>query len=265
MAYLAATQRRRIRRPGGLGDLGLQIGPKIRVGGSVGRVAQNAKTAVTKAAVDTGHTVGKVASSKIGVGVTAGLLALTGVGAPAAAAILGTQKGVGNLIKKGGNLKSGFTGAYQGAAVGAAAALAPSIVRGAKSGATSIVSRIRQQMAPKPEVATETPNMGRLPKPGEPGYPKTRRRITNGDATAVIDAKNRGRKKDKSGGVLEQLLAQLAPSATTSAPPVYTAPVQDGPVPSDAPIQQASLFGNPLLLAGGAIVLVMLAKSSRAQ
>ena len=71
-----------------------------------------------------GHKLGQVATNPWVQGLGAGALALTGVGAPAAAGILGATKGVGNLIKPGGNQKGAATGAAQGAWTGGAAGLA---------------------------------------------------------------------------------------------------------------------------------------------
>jgi hypothetical protein len=102
------------------------------IGNAVKKAAKDTTKAVTKAAVDTGHAAGAVATNKF---VQAGLgvaLAATGVGLPAAAAIGAGVKGGGNLLKKGGNLKSAVTGAGQGAALGAGAAIVGSGVRAIK-------------------------------------------------------------------------------------------------------------------------------------
>lgn len=76
-----------------------------------------------------GHTVGSAVTSKVGQGILGGALALTGVGAPAAAAIFATTKGVGSLIKPGGNIKHALTGAAQGAVEGVVASAAGTIGR----------------------------------------------------------------------------------------------------------------------------------------
>lgn len=89
----------------------------------------NAFKAVKKGVVDTGHVVGKVASNPITQAVTAAALAATGVGAPAAAALMAAEKGGGNLLKPGGNLKGAATGAIQGGITGGLAGAASPLVR----------------------------------------------------------------------------------------------------------------------------------------
>jgi len=97
---------------------GFQIGPKIRIGGSVGKIGQNVKNAVVKGVKDEGHFVGKVASNPWVQGLTEAALVASGVGAPAAAAIMAAEKGGGALLKPGGNIgdavKGGATGAVMG-------------------------------------------------------------------------------------------------------------------------------------------------------
>lgn len=112
----------------------MQIGPRIRVGGTVGKIGQNVKNAVTKGATDVGHAVGSVASNPLAQGGLAAFLAATGVGAPAAAAIMAGMKGGGALLAPGGNIGDGIGGAVKGAALGAGAAKAGDLVRGALSG-----------------------------------------------------------------------------------------------------------------------------------
>ena len=80
-----------------------------------------------------GHTIGSAVTSKVGQAVIGTGLALTGVGAPAAAAIFAATKGVGTLIKPGGNIKGALTGAAQGAIEGVVAANALNIAKGAVS------------------------------------------------------------------------------------------------------------------------------------
>jgi hypothetical protein len=79
--------------------------------------------------VEAAHTVGKVQSNPWVQGLEAAALASTGVGAPASAAIMGANKGIANLIKPGGNLKSAATGVAQGAATGAGASLGGSAIK----------------------------------------------------------------------------------------------------------------------------------------
>lgn len=89
----------------------------------------------------TGHTIGKVADNKWVQGATAAALAATGVGAPAAAAIMAGMAGGGALLKKGGNIGDGLMGAAKGAAMGYGAGKAGQLLHGgigvAGSGGTS--------------------------------------------------------------------------------------------------------------------------------
>ncbi len=84
----------------------------------------NIKNAVVKGVKDAGHAVGKVADNKYAKLGTAGILALTGVGAPAAAAILAGQGLAGGALKPGGNIGSALKGGATGAVSGLAAAKA---------------------------------------------------------------------------------------------------------------------------------------------
>lgn len=117
---------------------------------------RNIQRAVTKA----GHQIGTVVTSKVGQGILGTALAVTGVGAPAAAAIFAGSKGLGNLIKPGGNLKHFATGAAQGAVEGVAAAGAGRVVRRAISavrgrGAGSAQQAAAQQVAQRAQVKAE--------------------------------------------------------------------------------------------------------------
>jgi hypothetical protein len=113
-----------------LGRRGFQIGPRIRIGGTVGKIGQNVKNAVTKGATDVGHAVGKVASNPLTQGALAAALAATGVGAPAAAAIMAGVRGGGALLTPGGNIGDGLKGAATGAAMGYGASKVGGILRG---------------------------------------------------------------------------------------------------------------------------------------
>lgn len=70
---------------------------------------------------DLGHDIGGITSNPWVKGGTAALLAATGVGAPAAAAIMAGQGLIGNALKPGGNVGSALGGGLQGAATGYAA------------------------------------------------------------------------------------------------------------------------------------------------
>lgn len=86
--------------------------------GSIGHVLGNVGGAIKKAAVDTGHAVGSVQSNPWVEGLEAAALGATGVGAPAAAALLAANGAISNAIKPGGNLKSSLVGGVEGAASG---------------------------------------------------------------------------------------------------------------------------------------------------
>ncbi len=116
----------------------MQIGPRIRVGGTVGKVGQNVKNAVTKGAVDAGHAVGTVASNPVVQGLTMAGLIASGVGAPAAAAIMAAQRGGGALLKPGGNIGAGVTGGLQGAAAGYGASKVAGMIKGRMGGSSGI-------------------------------------------------------------------------------------------------------------------------------
>ena len=116
---------------------------------------------IGKAATGVGHAVGKVVTSKPFQGVLGAGLALTGVGAPAAAGIFAATKGVGTLIKPGGTLKRAATGAAQGAVEGLTAAAArkviPSIYNVGKGAVTGVVSRfLPSSTAPNVETVPAT-------------------------------------------------------------------------------------------------------------
>ncbi|HKW09273.1 MAG TPA: hypothetical protein VJO33_02775, partial [Gemmatimonadaceae bacterium] len=94
--------------------------------------------AVKKGVTDVGHFVGNVATNPWVDAGLAGVLALTGVGIPASAAIMGGTKGLGELIKPGGNLGNAASGGLKGAALGAGA----SALGGALSGGGNILSKL---------------------------------------------------------------------------------------------------------------------------
>jgi hypothetical protein len=108
--------------------------PRLHWGlGDVWGGIKNVGSTIKKAAVDTGHELGRAASNPVVQGLTAAGLAATGVGAPAAAAIMAAQRGGGALLKPGGNIGAGLRGGVEGAAMGAGAAKAGSLVRGVLS------------------------------------------------------------------------------------------------------------------------------------
>jgi hypothetical protein len=84
---------------------------------------------IKNAAVGAGHAIGSVASNPWVQGITAAGLAATGVGVPAAAAIMAAERGGGALLKPGGNIGQGVRGGVEGAAIGTGASLLGSGVR----------------------------------------------------------------------------------------------------------------------------------------
>ncbi len=127
--------------PTQLGDyegLGFSLKSVVK---SVGKAVGGAAKAVAKGATAVGHTAGKVVTSGVGKGILAGGLALTGVGIPAAAAIMGGSQAVGALIKPGGNIGKAAKAGATGAAVGAGAAV---VGKGIKRFAPSVTDASRR-------------------------------------------------------------------------------------------------------------------------
>lgn len=118
----------------------------------VSKTVKKIASPIQKGAAAVGHEAGKIVTSKVGQAVLGTALAATGVGIPAAAAIMGGTKAVGSLIKPGGNIKHALTGAYQGALTGAAfgvagkafQAVAPGKAAGAKGFVQNIESKFVQ-------------------------------------------------------------------------------------------------------------------------
>lgn len=128
---------------------GIQIGPRIRVGGSVGKAGQNVKKAVGKAVKDTGkqlvrtgHQAGAVLDNKWTKAALAAGLAATGVGAPLAAGIMATSGAAGAAMKKGGNLGKALKAGGKGALMGAGAGLAGGALRNFQDMAGEGIGRI---------------------------------------------------------------------------------------------------------------------------
>lgn len=99
--------------------------------GGAKNVAGNIGSTVKKAVVDTGHEVGRAQNKDWVKALEAAGLAATGVGAPAAAGILGAGSMLGGAIAPGGNLGTAAGQGVKGAALGGAAGLAGGAVRGA--------------------------------------------------------------------------------------------------------------------------------------
>lgn len=118
------------------------------LGFSLGRTFKNVGRAVKKGVKDAGHVTGKVVTSKLGQMALGTALAVTGVGMLPAAGIFAASKGVGNLIKPGGNLKRAATGAAQGAVEGVVSSGVGSVGRKA-------ISAIRTSHAATGAAATQ--------------------------------------------------------------------------------------------------------------
>lgn len=178
-----------------LGEYGME---GTYLGFSLGKVFKNIGRAVKKGVTDVGHTVGTVVTSKIGQAVIGTGLALTGVGIPAAAGLMAATKGVGTLIKPGGNLKGAVTGAAQGAVEGVVASAAGSAGRSLFShltqsqSATGPAATAAAQVTPTPvtpvapsalptllppQVATAPTADGQMPQIGQqaPAAPRVKR------------------------------------------------------------------------------------------
>jgi hypothetical protein len=91
---------------------------------------KQAAGAVKDGVVGAGHFVGQAASNPWVQGLTAAGLAATGVGAPAAAAIMAAERGGGALLQPGGNIGDAVKGGLEGAAMGGAASAAGSAIHG---------------------------------------------------------------------------------------------------------------------------------------
>ncbi len=86
----------------------------------------------------TGHTIGDIASNPWVQGLTDAALMATGVGAPAAAALMAAEKGGGALLKPGGNIGQGLIGGAEGALAGGGGALAGKALGSLGSAASNI-------------------------------------------------------------------------------------------------------------------------------
>lgn len=130
----------------GLGNTTVIYGMGDELGGfslkkivkKVARGVKHVASPVQRGLTHVGHEAGKIITSKVGQAALGTVLAATGVGVPAAAAIFGGTKAFGNLIKPGGNLKHAAIGAFQGAAEGATAGL---LGKAARSGVAKSVGR----------------------------------------------------------------------------------------------------------------------------
>lgn len=106
-----------------------------------------------KAAVKkVGKAVGKVVDNKVVKGLTAATLAVTGVGAPAAAAIMAAQSAGGKALQ-GKRITTIAKGAVTGAATGAAAGVAGKFLP-KLPGVGGAVTKLRQKVGTAPKVSS---------------------------------------------------------------------------------------------------------------
>lgn len=125
-----------------------------------------------------GHTVGSIQSNPWVEGLEAAALGATGVGAPAAAALLAANGAISGAIKPGGNLKSAALGGVEGAGAGyggdkLGAALDAGYDAGGISGAAKAVIPGASTAAAGggtgaagPQTATDTPESDYFHTPG---------------------------------------------------------------------------------------------------
>ncbi len=141
--------------------LSKRTGIHIKVGGTVGKVANNVGNAAFKAVKDTGHAVGKAATSNVGKVVEGAALATFGAPLAAATAIGAGTQIVGRTIMPHGGIKAARQpkAIIEGAAVGAAGSVTGTVVRKGLGGFRSAFL--------KPKPATDS-GAGFVPKPFSP-------------------------------------------------------------------------------------------------
>lgn len=121
----------------------MQIGPRIRVGGTLGKVGKVATLGLSGGGLTkVGHAIGDAQNNPLVKGLEAAALTATGVGIPAAAGILGGAGLVGGAIRSGGGLKGALTQGAQGALTGGAAGLVRPAFGAVKSGLMSVGSKL---------------------------------------------------------------------------------------------------------------------------
>lgn len=184
--------------------------------------------AIGKAAKQVGHAVGKVASSKVVKGVVGGALALTGVGIPASAAIMGGIGAAGGALKKGGGLKQALKGAGTGVATGVVAGGVGKVLPKVPGfgGITSKAQAIGRKIPVFSKVVPKAPSVtgGLLRKTG--GI-LTKTATTTFDATRKVDA------------LLDQPLPQVG--ITPSGEPIVTTMPVEQTAPDVAVMQQSAV------------------------
>lgn len=105
----------------------------MSVFGSIWGGVKNVGSTIKKAAVDTGHEIGRAQNKDWVKALEAAGLAATGVGAPAAAALLGGASALGGAIAPGGNIGTAAGQGVKGAAMGYGAAKAGAALKGTGS------------------------------------------------------------------------------------------------------------------------------------
>lgn len=121
----------------------MQIGPRIRVGGTLGKVGKVATLGLSGGGLTkVGHAIGDAQNNPLVKGLEAAALTATGVGIPAAAGILGGAGLVGGAIRSGGGIKGALTQGAQGALTGGAAGLVRPAFGAVKSGLMSVGSKL---------------------------------------------------------------------------------------------------------------------------
>jgi hypothetical protein len=236
----------------GMAGLDSQLGFSLKkIVKNVGRSVSKAVKDTGKQLVRTGHQAGKIIDNKYVKGAVAAGLAVTGVGIPASAAIMGTMGAAGGALKKGGGLKEAVRRGYQGAATGAIAATGGKLVR---AGASRILKR----------------KAGTAPNPLETApLPETRE-------SPVSIAERAARVVRRGRGVIDKVTAAAGPAVgpvvDTGVPPWTETAVPMNP-PSDAgapsPLEPVtteapSIFKNPMALAGmGLLAFVVINSGTR--
>jgi hypothetical protein len=131
-----------------------RLGVHVKLGGTVGNALNSLGNGAVNATKAVGHTVGEIASNPLVQGLSAAALAATGVGAPAAAAILAAEKGGGALLKPGGNIGQGIKGGITGAVEGYGASKLGGLARSALGSGLGIGSKVALGGAANGDAAT---------------------------------------------------------------------------------------------------------------
>lgn len=131
--------------------------------GGANNVVKNVGSTVKKAAVDTGHEIGRAQNKDWVKALEAAGLAATGVGAPASAALLGGASMLGGAIAPGGNIGTAAGQGVKGAALGGAAGAAGSAIRGgigAVSNGGSVIGGVKSAASAVPGIKAVGSSLG---------------------------------------------------------------------------------------------------------